>query len=75
MRIRMRTRLAGPSGPVGPGQEVDLPDDQAQALIERGFAVAIEAPPPRTEAPPETTAIEPVTETTAKPPARKRKRA
>jgi hypothetical protein len=44
-RIRMLTLAAGPWGSVQPGTELDLSQAQAEALIEGGYAVAIDAPP------------------------------
>lgn len=42
MKIRMLTLAAGPDGVLQPGQEVDLPGEQARALIEGGYAEAVE---------------------------------
>lgn len=41
MKIRMKTLAAGPAGVYRPGQEVDLPADEARALIEGGYAEAV----------------------------------
>ena len=42
MRIVLRTRYAGPRGTAGPGSPMDLPDDEAKALIDGGYAVPVE---------------------------------
>lgn len=55
MKVRMLTTMAGPSGAAQPGQIVDLPPVQAQALIAGRFAEAIESTPP---APVETATLE-----------------
>lgn len=73
MKIKMKTRVAGPDFNVGAGQVVDVPRKQAYALIEGGYAeqvreaseveTAVAAP---VEAAVETaseTATEPVAET------------
>lgn len=57
MRIRMLTTAAGPEGVRLVGQVVAVADDEANALIEGGYAEAVETPP-RPSAP-ETTAFEP----------------
>jgi hypothetical protein len=44
MKVRMKTLMAGPEGTFAAGQVADLPEAQAQALIEGGYAVAVEAP-------------------------------
>ena len=38
MKVRMRTLAAGPGGVLRPGQVVDLPEKQARALIQGGYA-------------------------------------
>jgi hypothetical protein len=42
MKVKMRTLAAGPDGLYQPGQEIDLPAKQARALIEGGYAEAVE---------------------------------
>lgn len=42
MKIKMITLAAGPNGNLEPGQEVDVPVEFAQQLIEGGYAVEIE---------------------------------
>ena len=42
MRVRMRTRLAGPSGTAEPGRVIDLPDALAKALVAGGSAELVE---------------------------------
>ena len=44
MRVRMRTRLAGPSGTAEPGRVIDLPDALAKALVAGGSAELVEPP-------------------------------
>ena len=59
MRIRMKTILAGPSFTTVPGQVIDVPDEQAQALCDGRFAEAVETDPtvaPAPESEPETEA-------------------
>ena len=42
MKIRLKTIMAGPGGSAGPGDVVDVPDDEASALIEGGYATAVD---------------------------------
>lgn len=42
MRIKMKTLAAGPNGVLSPGQEVEVAGDLARALIEGGYAEAVE---------------------------------
>ncbi|MFM2345357.1 MAG: hypothetical protein RL654_110 [Pseudomonadota bacterium] len=46
MKIRLKTIMAGPGGSAGPGDVVDVPDDEAAALIEGGYASAVDEPTP-----------------------------
>ena len=46
MKIRLKTIMAGPGGSAGPGDVVDVPDDEASALIEGGYATAVDEPTP-----------------------------
>lgn len=46
MKIRLKTIMAGPGGAAGPGDVVDVPDDEASALIEGGYATAVDEPAP-----------------------------
>ena len=41
MTIRFLTLSAGPSGIRMPGDVLDVPDSEARALLERGFAVPV----------------------------------
>jgi len=51
MRIRMKTVAAGPSGVLHVGQEVDLPDAQAQAFVAGGYAeLVVQAQPKKSAA-------------------------
>lgn len=43
MRIRIRTRAAGPGVNLGPGSELDLADHVAQQWIAAGYAEAVGA--------------------------------
>ena len=45
MRIRLNSLYAGPAGIIQPGQEVDMPEAVAAALVNGGYAVALDAPP------------------------------
>jgi hypothetical protein len=38
MRVKLNTLYASPIAVIQPGQEADLPDDSAKALIEGGYA-------------------------------------
>lgn len=42
MRVKLLTLMAGPDGVFSVGQVIDIPEGQAQHLIESGCAVAIE---------------------------------
>ena len=53
MRVRLKTLYAGPSGVTHPGQIVDLPAAEAVALLNGGYADAVDAPPIETAVPPE----------------------
>ena len=41
MKIRMKSLMAGPDGIYHPGQEVEVADDLAKALIKAGYAEEI----------------------------------
>ncbi len=61
MKIVMKTLLANPRMVVHPGEEVDLPEKEAQSLIAEGFAYAVGfekfiPPETATKAPAETAA-------------------
>lgn len=43
MKIRMNTTAAGPSGVLRAGKVADVPDEQAKAFIQGGYAVPIGA--------------------------------
>lgn len=50
MNVRMKTIVAGPDFTAGPGQVINVPTEQAQALIDGGYAeavpdVVVEEPP------------------------------
>ena len=80
MRIVLRTRYAGPRGTAGPGSPMDLPDDEAKALIDGGYAVPADKPKPKAEEEPKRKAAERETaseeqpETAAAPPPRRRRK-
>ena len=74
MKIRMKTRVAGPDFNVGAGQVVDLPTAQAYDFIERGYAEqistdkvegTIEPEPEKPVAPAAETAVDPAAEVAA----------
>jgi len=44
MWIEMKTLMAGPGGVREAGKTYDVPDKEAKALIEGGFAEQVEAP-------------------------------
>jgi len=67
VKIRMLKRLAGPDGNLAPGSIVELPDEQAQMLINAGAAERID----RDE--PETAMLEVAPERMIRPRARKRR--
>lgn len=48
-KVRMRTTYAGPAGTARAGDTIDVEDDQAQTLIEIGYAEEV-APAPIMEA-------------------------
>lgn len=75
MRIRMLAgkRMAGEVGNFGAGQELEMPDAAADALIEGGYAERVAEAPVPTAVEPEAAAIEPDAETATLPKARKRK--
>lgn len=70
MKIKLLTRMAGPQVNAGPGEELDLPREQAQHLIAGGYAIPLEKPA-RLEKPVEVPAPAPV-EQAVKPPAPER---
>lgn len=41
MKIKLKTVMAGPNGVFNPGDELDLPVEQAQALIQGCYALAV----------------------------------
>lgn len=45
MKIKMRTTLAGPSGVLSAGQVADVSDEEGKALVDRGFAEAMDKAP------------------------------
>jgi hypothetical protein len=59
MKVKLRTTMAGPEGVHLAGKEVDLPDDQAEDLLLRGFAdfVRTEETETAVSSPPEETAV------------------
>lgn len=46
MRIKLRTRYAGPRGCFEPEQVIDLPNNEAADLINGGYATEVKAPQP-----------------------------
>lgn len=52
MKIEMKTLYAGPSGSINPGQVADLPDAEARALIDGGYAISAEPEKPAPKAKP-----------------------
>jgi hypothetical protein len=42
MIVRMRTQYAGATGTVSPGEQVNLPEAEARALIAGGYAEPVE---------------------------------
>ena len=46
MVVRMRTRYAGPRGNAGPGETIDIPRTEAQALIDGRYAVRADGEKP-----------------------------
>ena len=62
MQVKMRTGYASPAGTCGPGQVIDVPDEEAEALINGGYAEAVGGctPPVIEQAPePEVATVEP----------------
>jgi hypothetical protein len=52
MLVKMRSVFAGPQRTAGPGDVIEVPDDQAGELIDGGYAEAVDAdgnPAPRPE--------------------------
>ncbi|HXF71506.1 MAG TPA: hypothetical protein VNO79_02720 [Actinomycetota bacterium] len=49
MRVQMLTLMAGPSGVREVGGIYELEDEEARALLDGGFAVAVEEPQGATE--------------------------
>lgn len=41
MKIKMKTLMSGPDGNAFPGQEIDIPIEQAQDLINKGYAIPL----------------------------------
>lgn len=81
MKIKMKSRYAGPSGCHQPGDVVDMEDRQAKNLVQAGFAEAIDPVPSTPEPPasiedaePEVAALD-TAETTTKKTARRKSRA
>jgi hypothetical protein len=50
MRVRMRTTYAGPGGTARAGATIDVDDEEAAMLIDRGYAEAIDGDASGTEA-------------------------
>lgn len=75
MRVKLRSRMAGPSGVIMPNEERELPDDVAESLIAGGYAVLVAEPAPTPEPEPQESAtVEPEeTAMLAEPPRRRRK--
>jgi hypothetical protein len=44
MLVKLKTMMCGPSGNFGIGQIADFGDDQARALIDGGYAEAVDVP-------------------------------
>lgn len=42
MKIKLKTRAAGPDGVYGIGAVIDVPDKQAKQLVADGYATALE---------------------------------
>lgn len=51
MLVKMRTRYAGPFGNCDPAHQIDLPDDEAESLIEAGMAQRMESAATRVSPP------------------------
>jgi hypothetical protein len=76
MRVKLRTMVAGPGYAYTPGQVADIEREDAQALIDGGYAEAVPVSRVRTaEAPtPERQAVEPEPEAPIQKPKRRRRR-
>lgn len=59
MRVRMLTTYAGPSGTAREGEAITLSDAEGTALVDGGYAVALDAPAPAPAPEPEPAAPEP----------------
>lgn len=46
MKVKLKTVMAGPNGTYQPGAVADLPEKDAYALCEGGFAEQVEEPKP-----------------------------
>jgi hypothetical protein len=44
MRVKLNSLYAGPLAVIHPGQEADLPDQEAKSLIDAGYAVRVGGP-------------------------------
>lgn len=63
MRLTITTRHHGPEGVRVPGQVIDLPDDEAEGLLETGAAdFAADAPAPPSPAAPADVADDSITD-------------
>jgi len=51
MKVKLITQYAGPRGNCGPGCVIDVPSDEADALISGGFAERAEKAKPKDDAP------------------------
>ena len=67
MRIKMRTKMAGPCGNYAAGAVADLPDSLARGLVKAGYAEIID----KKQVPIETATSEPEKETTEKRPVKR----
>ena len=74
MKVRLLTLMAGPTGVVEPGQEIEVDGEMAHALIAGGFAVTLGGRPsaPAPTLAPETTTLAPA-ERAVMPPGRPRR--
>jgi hypothetical protein len=59
MRIQLTAVMAGPTGSYQAGEIADVDAAEAQALIEGGYAVAVEAPAPVVAEPATDTPVQP----------------
>ena len=79
MQVILKATYAGPRGTAGPGSKMELPDDEAKALIDGGYAEEVKpAPKPKaaevkSEPGRETASVE-QSETAAAPPPRRRRK-